>query len=265
MKASDGLEIKTGQFFGFGRLVQSVFKANTDTHLIFCQDSKDNGRQELHPEYKEGRPSSEGVYSGTALIEQLVTLHPAVFCAMVEGKEADDLLAQLAIEGIGKYNEIIVYSGDNDMLQLMPLGIKVSKKFYRGDFLPVEEDYVMETYGVNSAHLLAYRILTGDVSDRIPAVVPRLNREFAKEFAKVWTETNLEEAFRQFFGNPHAIKVKDAISVLQRNAKLMSLIKYKKPENRVEIKLRGKSGGQELLDKYELNGYKTFLTNAGLI
>ncbi len=113
--------------------------------------------------------------------------------AGIHGLEADDIMAILFFKERGE-KEVTIFSGDNDLLQLIPYGAKVARKFDGGSFEYIDEDYITAKYGVPSKYLLRYRCLVGDPSDRIPALTPRFNRKFCRSFAKAWLEKGLDES-----------------------------------------------------------------------
>lgn len=264
--------IPTGQFFGFARLVSSAIPVGgIKTRLIFCMDSKDKATREgLLETYKEGRPASTGVYDEMDAIIDIVKLNHNVDVAVAEGFEADDLLASLAFEQRGGYDEVIVYTGDNDLLQLIPYGITVSKKMERNGFIPVGDEYIKEKFGVPGNLLLRYRILVGDTSDNIPPVAPRLNKEFCRLLAEKWGESqSLDQALEKVRTPKNANnikKIEDNKANVERNLKLMSLVKYRIPEQQLKPTYKLSSGkGWDLIERYKLNQYREYLTSHGIL
>lgn len=260
----EGREVDTGQIFGMTRLVHSIKKRNPEAAIVFCMDRDPVSRNEEHPGYKEGRPADPSVWEMDSEIQRALLACPGVSLAEVEGKEADDLLAMLAFSNLTAFSEVIVYSGDNDLLQLIPYGVKVSRKMCEGEFEFVGEDYVQDKFGVPMAHLLRYRIIVGDSSDRIPPVVPRLDRAFVKKFVEYWATHSLEETFSAFAISANARKLLERRGDLLRNVSLMSLIKYRKPENAFVVPLKEGDGNLSVVEKYKLTSYRKCLVQLGV-
>lgn len=258
----NGQERDTGQKFGFCRLLQSILRFPT-TEVVFCLDQKPTDREGLLPSYKEGREVDEAVYSDLEEIYKIVTIPAQVSLATAEGREADDLMAQLFFEFYEKSPErpVILYTGDNDLLQLIPKGARVARKIDKGDFEYVGEEYIVDKYGVDSSRLLRYRVLVGDSSDKIPPVVPRMSREFVRRFVDVWMEKTLDECLVDLsLECDNLAKLRENRSAIVRNLKLINLIKYQSEKQRFPYKRYRCGGGEELLDRYQLRSFKRFLS-----
>lgn len=259
-----GKEVDTSQIFGMTRLVHSIKKRDPEASVVFCLDRDPVVRNEEHPGYKEGRPADPSVWEMDEEVQKALLACPGVSVAEVEGKEADDLLAMLAFANLRDFKEVIVYSGDNDLLQLIPYGVKVSRKMCEGEFSYVGDDYVMEKYGVPVAHLLRYRVIVGDSSDKIPAVVPRLDRAFVRKFVEYWCTHTLDETFRDFALFENSRKLQERRGDLVRNISLMNLTKYRKEEAAFAVPLREGGGDLSVVEKYRLTSYSKCLSQLGV-
>ncbi len=89
----------------------------------------------------------------------------------VEGFEADDLIGTLAIQAEKEGMEIIVLTGDRDIMQLINENIKVlmPKKTLTDVGLYGEKEFV-EKYSFNPKQIIEFKALAGDASDNIPGV-----------------------------------------------------------------------------------------------
>lgn len=87
------------------------------------------------------------------------------------GYEADDLLATLAMGLLGKVDQVIILSGDRDVLQLVDGKVKVQMPGWNLAtttlFGSVE---VKEKFGLEPHQMIDYKSLTGDPSDNVPGV-----------------------------------------------------------------------------------------------
>lgn len=266
----EGVTIPTGTLFGSTLLTQSFYAAGENpTQIIFCKDGKPVEREETFKGYKEGRGETESgagitvddVYLYQDEIPKILSFLPEVKFAFIEDKEADDLMASLSFDYLEKGYEVIIYSGDNDMLQLVTHGVKITRKIEKKKFLFLGESYVLEKFGVGFDCILQFRSIKGDPSDRIPPVVPRLNTEFVKKFARAWKDLGIEGAFERMGQEDPKNTQKLAASKkeLRRNLELMSLVKYKSKQHRLNIQLEDVKPDPALLQKYRLNSFRNFV------
>lgn len=110
-----------------------------------------------------------------------LSLTPGVFFYKETGMEADDLMAKLFFTLDWQISKI--YTGDNDLLQLVADGAFISREMKNGQFQQVPSVYMLEKFGVSEQQLLYYRALVGDTFDEIAPIFPRLNKELARKLA----------------------------------------------------------------------------------
>jgi len=131
-------------------------------------------RHKKFKEYKAKRPPApKELYQQIPIVKKLLkTLKVPVF--EKKGFEADDLIG--TISNLSKeFNskiEIIILSGDLDLLQLVDKNVKVFllRKGANNSFL-YDQELVKEKYlGLLPNQLVDYRALRGDPSDNIPGV-----------------------------------------------------------------------------------------------
>jgi DNA polymerase-1 len=89
----------------------------------------------------------------------------------VEGYEADDLLATLAKRAVEEGDEVVIVSGDRDILQLVGDGVTATMT-RRGitDMARYDTAGVVERYGVTPAQWTDFVALKGESSDNLPGV-----------------------------------------------------------------------------------------------
>jgi len=252
-------EFPSGHIYGFTNFIESVYKRIQKPNIVFCLDSKSEERKALYEDYKGNRESKEALHDDIATIHSILCGTPFVSFAHALGKEADDLLAQLAFEFKDSYN-LTVYSGDNDMLQLKAKGIKVAKEFGKDGFKDISEDYIRSKYnGIDSKLLIYFRAIVGDPSDNIKPVAKFLKRKKVVEFITLWQRTSLDQAIVQFSDRTFANTINANKDILIRNLKLMSLLKYEKEKHRFKYELFRVHHNPQLIDIYKLKRYKAFL------
>ncbi|MFH2108501.1 MAG: DNA polymerase I [Chrysiogenia bacterium] len=158
----------TGAIFGFISRMESLIHELHPKRLVVAFDSKEkNFRRDLYPAYKSKRlqPPEE-------LIQQLPAIREYLTCRGIHflekpGLEADDIIALLARRFAAAGSEVLIFSADKDLFQLVAERIfifhpKLKKKLDRGD--------VKEFFGVFPEQIVDYLSLAGDASDNIPGI-----------------------------------------------------------------------------------------------
>lgn len=157
--------------YGFFSMLLNVLVDQAPTHLVVCFDrGAPTIRQGMYANYHAHRPAlSDDFIPQIVLIHELLEkMKVAIF--ELDGYEGDDLIGTIAERG-AKDAEVVILTGDRDMLQLvngrvkvlMPLlGITKTALF--------DEKAVEEKYGVHPKQFIDYKALIGDASDGYPGV-----------------------------------------------------------------------------------------------
>lgn len=161
-----------GALYGLASIIIKVLKERS---YGYCAAAFD------HPEKTE-REKSYGAYKATrpptadSLISQLQESHNLLkrFGIRVlehPGWEADDIVATLAEQFANKDLQVIILSGDRDLLQCVKDGVVVEAPV-RGisNTTIYNETAVKEKFGVPPKSLTDFKGLTGETSDNIPGV-----------------------------------------------------------------------------------------------
>src|SRR5438128_5654517 len=90
----------------------------------------------------------------------------------VEGYEADDVIGALSVKAVEQGVNVIILSGDNDLLQLVNPHVKVlTSRRGISDTILYDEAGVIEKYGgLRPDQVPDFKALRGDVTDNIPGV-----------------------------------------------------------------------------------------------
>jgi DNA polymerase-1 len=90
----------------------------------------------------------------------------------VEGYEADDVIGALSVKAVEQGVNVIILSGDNDLLQLVNPHVKVlTSRRGISDTILYDEARVIEKYnGLRPDQVPDFKALRGDVTDNIPGV-----------------------------------------------------------------------------------------------
>jgi DNA polymerase-1 len=159
--------------YGFFSMLLNVLVDQKPTHLVVCFDmGKPTIRQTMFAGYHVHRPelADEFVNQIVIIHELLEKMKVAVF--ELAGYEGDDLIGTIAREAVEKkHEEVIILTGDRDMLQLVNKHVKVLMPLVGiSKTVLFDEKAVEEKYGVKPSQFVDYKALIGDASDGYPGV-----------------------------------------------------------------------------------------------
>ena len=175
---------------------------------VICKDSRltKSFRYSLYPEYKLTRKlqrSKRGQYRIGPVFDELYTnVFPSIFDKhtmqlVVDGAEGDDVIASLArSQRIGEeYEKIILISSDRDFLQLQ-IDRPVTQYDGNGELVVPKIKRGSEVINITPQQALMIKIISGDSSDNIKSIRPRIGEvtalklitEKMDEFKKMLSE-----------------------------------------------------------------------------
>ena len=166
LKTSSGQP--TGAVFGFTNTLKKIMDNYDFKYIAVAFDRhEDTFRKKIYPEYKANRQTMpEELISQVPYIKRITTALGAISLEK-PGFEADDIIATLSQRSSNRGIDVIIISGDKDLLQLVGPKIKVFDPLKNITF---NEDTVYERFGVKPANILDMLALMGDKSDNIPGV-----------------------------------------------------------------------------------------------
>jgi DNA polymerase-1 len=128
-------------------------------------------RDKLYADYKATRSSMPDDLSRQ--IPYVRRLFEALYTPVVEvpGFEADDVIATLVDRALAAGQDVVIVTGDKDMLQLVGPRVRVLSVLGRtGERVVYDEAKVRERWGVEPAQIADVLALMGDAIDNIPGV-----------------------------------------------------------------------------------------------
>lgn len=164
----------TGLEYGFLKLCEALMREFNDNNMILCWEGKDNFRKQIYPKYKANRKVSDNPLAKLDYkrIDKFKTFLRYPFNnAEAKGFEADDVIASL-VDRYKNKEEIIIWSNDKDLLQLVQDGVTVWRSFqelhksYKWTARTIEEKY----NGLFPEELPIFFAFAGDKVDNIPGV-----------------------------------------------------------------------------------------------
>ncbi|HEY7755268.1 MAG TPA: DNA polymerase I [Actinomycetota bacterium] len=162
----------TNAVYGFtSMLIKLLGEERPDLIAVAFDVGKPTARLEKYPEYKAGRRETPDEFRQQLglITEVLETLRIPMI--RVEGHEADDAIATLAVRALSDGLEVVIVTADRDFFQLVRPGITV---FFNvkgiSDIRRYDVEAVTERFGLPPEKYLEYVALKGDTSDNIPGV-----------------------------------------------------------------------------------------------
>jgi DNA polymerase-1 len=162
----------TNAVYGFTSMLINVLRDEAPTHVGVAFDvGRHTFRTDTYPEYKGTRKETPTDFRGQVdLIKEVLTALN-VQSLQVEGYEADDVIATLAVQGEADGMDVLIVTGDRDALQLVNDNVTVLMT-RRGisDMTRFTPGEVQEKYGLTPAQYPDFAALRGDPSDNLPSI-----------------------------------------------------------------------------------------------
>lgn len=167
---SSGLQ--TNAVFGFTTMLLKVLEEEKPTHILVAFDAgKVTFRHEGYAEYKGGREKTPPELSQQfPVLKELIQAF-SIPQYELAGYEADDIIGTLSRLAEAEGKQVVVVSGDKDLLQLA--SDRVTVLLTRKGVSEVEKYTpagVQERYGLEPLQIIDLKGLMGDASDNIPGV-----------------------------------------------------------------------------------------------
>jgi len=270
----------TNALYGFINMLQKVIREEKPDYLVVAFDSPDKTfRHKIYPNYKANRDAPpEELSRQFPYFEPLVKAY-GLSSIRRPGFEADDIIGTLAKKGKQKGLEIVIVSGDKDMMQLISPHIYMLDTMKNKKFMDKE---VVEKFGVQADKVVEVMGLMGDSSDHIPGVAgvgPKTAAELIRKFGSIEAlykrideveKKNVKEKLER--DKENAFMSRELVSIdtemdLEFNSDLMILgkidsAKLKKMFEEFEFVsfLEGMQDGTANSLKIDRSEYKTILT-----
>jgi len=162
--------ISTNAVYGFTTMLLKLLKEEMPEYLAVVFDSKTpTFRHKKYPDYKAQREKmSEEMQEQMPLIMEVITAFNIPIFSKDE-YEADDIIGTLAKRYENEVDEVVIVSGDKDMLQLVNDKIKVLET-KKGVTVIYDTKGVKEKFGVEPDKIIDVFSLCGDTSDNVPGI-----------------------------------------------------------------------------------------------
>src|SRR5688572_11374014 len=162
----------TNAVYGFTAMLIKLLADERPQGVVVCFDKGvPQFRVDRYPEYKAGRAATPDLFKQQLPLIREVIDSLRIPMIDLEGYEADDLLATLTRRCKEEGLEVILVTGDRDILQLV--GDKVSVIMTRrgiSDVIRYDTPTVLERYGITPEKWIDFVALKGETSDNLPGV-----------------------------------------------------------------------------------------------
>jgi len=186
----------TNAVYGFtSMLIKLLAEERPDLIAVAFDIGAPTVRLEKYAEYKAGRPETPDEFRQQLglIVEVLETLRIPVIG--VEGHEADDAIATLAVRAHAAGIDVVIVTADRDFFQLVRPGLTVMFNVKGiSDIRRYDLEAVEERFGLPPERYLDYVALKGDASDNIPGV-PGVGEKTASKLVQEFG--SIEELMRR--------------------------------------------------------------------
>jgi len=168
-------DAKTGEptagTYGFTSVLFKILEQDHPEYLAVSFDTGRTFRDDLYPDYKGTRAKMpDDLRAQIGRIREIVEAFRLPILE-AEGYEADDVLGTLAKTAPKLGVQVLILTGDRDLLQLADEHTTIR---LAGNKLAEAQDYgpreVEGKYGIRPDQFVDYKALVGDKSDNIPGV-----------------------------------------------------------------------------------------------
>ncbi len=162
----------SGATYGFTMTLRKILETEKPDGIAVAFDPPgDTFRHARYAEYKATREKmADELVVQLDWMREVVRAH-GIPIFEVKGYEADDVIGTLSTQAASRGDDVLIVSGDKDMMQLVGPHVKLYNVFKPGIDLVVEaEEAVKEKFGTTPDHVIDVLAIMGDSSDNVPGV-----------------------------------------------------------------------------------------------
>ena len=168
LSTQDGMP--TGALYVFTRMLMRMEEDNVPERMVVVFDDKSGRktfRAEMYPEYKATRKAPpEELTVQMEYFDKIVNEMGWPTMA-IPGVEADDVIATLVRQARARDWEVVIYSADKDIMQMVGEGVTMIDALHQKNYT---RDEVIKKMGVAPEKIPDFLALVGDTSDNIPGI-----------------------------------------------------------------------------------------------
>ncbi|MDZ7791089.1 MAG: DNA polymerase I [Xanthomonadales bacterium] len=246
----------TGAIFGVANMVRRMLEHYQPDRVAVIFDAPGKTfRHETYEDYKANRPPMPD-----ELRTQIEPLHELIDAMglprlVIDGVEADDVIATLVRQAREDGREVLISSGDKDLAQLVGDGVVLEDTMQDKQYTP---EAVEEKFGVGPALVGDLLALVGDSSDNIPGV-EKVGPKTAVKWLKQYGDLDgvIENADK--IGGKIGENLRDGLDQLRLSRQLVELDDSVALEGGPEALERGEPDRERMIELLRRFGFSTWL------
>ncbi|SHF59716.1 DNA polymerase I [Jatrophihabitans endophyticus] len=181
----------TNAVFGFTSMLINLMRDEQPTHVAVAFDvSRKTFRAEMYADYKAGRSETPDDFRGQVTLIREVLDALRIPTLMVDGYEADDVIATLTTQATAQGADVLICTGDRDALQLVNDHVTVLyPKRGVSEMTRFTPDEVRAKYNLEPVQYPDFAALRGDPSDNLPNI-PSVGEKTAAKWIREYGSLN---------------------------------------------------------------------------
>jgi DNA polymerase I len=216
----------TNAVYGFTAMLINLLRDEDPTHLAVAFDvSRKTFRAETYPEYKAGRGDMPADFRGQLSLIQEVLEALRIPSLSVEGYEADDVIATLTTQAADESVQVLICTGDRDVLQLVSDAVTVLyPRKGVSDLTRFTPSEVAAKYGLTPAQYPDFAALRGDPSDNLPGI-PGVGEKTAAKWVREFGSFDALVAGVDTVKGKVGDALREHLAAVMRNRQLTELVR----------------------------------------
>jgi DNA polymerase-1 len=214
----------TNAVYGFTSMLINILRDEQPTHVAVAFDrGEPTFRHEQYVEYKANRRETPADFrSQLGLIFEVLDAL-GIARLSVPGYEADDIIATLAVQAVGQGMDVLIVTGDRDVLQLVsPQVTALMTRRGISEMTRFTPEAVTARYGLTPAQYPDYAAIRGDPSDNLPSIPGVGEKTAAKWIAEFGSLAELVDRVDEVKGKA-GDKLREHLGDVLRNRQLTEL------------------------------------------
>ncbi|NBD95593.1 MAG: DNA polymerase I [Gammaproteobacteria bacterium] len=246
----------TGAIFGVANMVRRMLEHYQPDHVAVVFDAPGKTfRHETYTDYKANRPPMPD-----ELRSQIEPLHELIDAMglprlVIEGVEADDVIATLARRARESGRPVLISSGDKDLAQLVTDGVVVEDTMQDKRYDP---DAVREKFGVGPERVADLLALTGDTSDNIPGV-EKVGPKTAAKWLNQYGDLDGVIEHADDIGGKIGENLRGGLDQLRLSRELVTLDESVELDGGIDALERGEPDREKMVELLKRFGFSTWL------
>ena len=245
----------TGAIYGVVNMLRRLVADYQPDIMVVVFDAKGKTfRDDIYQEYKSNRPPMpDDMRSQIEPLHQVVQMMGFPML-MVPGVEADDVIGTLAVQATKAGLKTVISTGDKDMAQLVNANVSLINTMTN---TMMDEQGVIDKFGVKPEQIIDYLALVGDTSDNIPGVPSCGPKTAAK-----WLAAN--DSLQAIIDNAESVKgkigekLRDSIEFLPMSYELATIKTDVELPNQIGELALGAPDVEALAGLYDTLEFKTW-------